>query len=205
MYWGMYEIPLGFLVFSGIMLPVTAVLLWSIRDDFRTRGGRFDAIRLIENAIGLYLLTAMVCAAGMQVLVRYIGGEFDFPWTEELGRLLLVWTAFWGAAVIQRSGDHIAVSILFDRLPAAARRIGMVLIQLVTVAAMAPVVWYGWQTAQSLNIMATPSLNLPLSAFAYPVPVGGALFIVHTLFLAWRYATGQRVDSEAEGEQEAAV
>ena len=53
--------------------------------------------------------------------------------------------------------------------------------------------------------MATPSLNLPLSAFAYPVPVGGALFIVHTLFLAWRHATGQPVESQAEGEHEAAV
>ena len=76
---------------------------------------------------------------------------------------------------------------------------------MVTVAARAPVVWYGWQTAETLNIMATPSLNLPLSSFAYPVPVGGALFIVHTLFLAWRYATGQPVESQAEGAEEAAL
>ena len=46
-----------------------------------------------------------------------------------------------------------------------------------------PIVWLGWETARNLDIMSSISLGLPLSIFAYPVPIGGALMMVHTMAL----------------------
>jgi TRAP-type C4-dicarboxylate transport system permease small subunit len=54
---------------------------------------------------------------------------------------------------------------------------------LLVLAVLAPIVWLGWQSARNLDIMNSISLGLPLSIFAYPVPVGGALMMIHTVAL----------------------
>jgi TRAP-type C4-dicarboxylate transport system permease small subunit len=46
-----------------------------------------------------------------------------------------------------------------------------------------PVVYWGWQNARVLDIMTSISLGLPLSIFAYSVPVTGAVMIVYTVKL----------------------
>ena len=123
--------------------------------------------------------------------MRYLfSDDVDIPWTEEFGRLAMIWAAFWGAAALQRVDDHIRMSAVYDLLPAplqkAVRVFGDVLVLLV----LAPIVWLGWETARNLDIMNSISLGLPLSVFAYPVPIGGALMMVHTAGPADREAEG---------------
>ena len=48
---------------------------------------------------------------------------------------------------------------------------------------LVPIVWLGWETARNLDIMNSISLGVPLSIFAYPVPIGGALMMAHTAAL----------------------
>ena len=57
---------------------------------------------------------------------------------------------------------------------------------LVTAAVLIPVVWLSWRNARSLDIMSTISLGLPLSIFAYSIPVTGGLMVLHTLRLMIR-------------------
>jgi TRAP-type C4-dicarboxylate transport system permease small subunit len=133
---------------------------------------------LSEAFVGLSscLLAGQLCAAGA---CATSSRDVDGPWTEEFGRLAMIWAAFWGAAALQRVDDHIRMSAVYDLLPAplqkAVRVFGDVLVLLV----LAPIVWLGWETARNLDIMSSISLGLPLSIFAYPVPIGGALMMVH--------------------------
>ena len=95
----------------------------------------------------------------------------------------MVWLAFWGAASVQRRDQHIAMTIGFEFLPQAAKRWVRLAGDVVMLAVMVPLVWYGWDTARTLDIMYTIAMGVPLSAFAYPIPVGGALIMLHTLRL----------------------
>ncbi len=68
----------------------------------------------------------------------------------------------------------------------------------VTILVLIPVVWYGWKTAVSLNVMYTIALGVPLSAFAYPVPIAGALMIVHSVMLIYRRLRNEPIQSSLD-------
>jgi len=95
----------------------------------------------------------------------------------------MIWAAFWGAAALQRVDDHIRMSAVYDLMPSALQKAVRVLGDLVVLLILTPIVVLGWQTARNLDVMNSISLGLPLSTFAYPVPIGGALMMVHTVGL----------------------
>lgn len=172
------------------------VLLWLIRDDWAPRGR--PTWRLVEHAVGLFCMLGMLYAAAIQVLVRYaLADHLELPWTEEFSRLLLVWAAMWGAAVLQRSDDHISMTVVFDWLPPRGQLAVRLLGDLVALAVLGVIAWYGWQTAQRQLIMSTVSLGLPISVFIVPVPLAATLMIAHTLVVIARRLRGRPVDAPA--------
>ena len=145
----------------------------------------------------------MLLSAALQVFVRYLfSDDIDLPWTEEFGRLALVWAAFWGAASLQRIDDHIRMTVLYDVSPPGAQWLMRIMGDVIILAVLLPLTWLGWQTARGLDIMHTISLGLPLSIFVYPVPIAGALMSLHTLILLIRRFTGREqfaISSTHEG------
>ena len=167
-----------------VILGVSAVVLvWSGRGHWLNETGMHIWI-LIEDLAGYFLFMGMFATSTLQIAIRYgLSDIITLPWTEEFARLLMVWMALVGAASVQRRDEHISMTIGFEFVPLAARRWVRVAGDVVLLAAMAPLVWYGWETSRSLDIMYTIALGVPLSAFAYPIPVGGALIMVHTVRL----------------------
>jgi TRAP-type C4-dicarboxylate transport system permease small subunit len=188
----MMRVPPELVGMVGVLLVLALGCTWTIRSDWRRPDGRMEWWGLSEAFVGLFLMLCMLVSSALQVLVRYLfSDDVDVPWTEEFGRLAMIWAAFWGAAALQRVDDHIRMSAVYDLLPAplqkAVRVFGDVLVLLV----LAPIVWLGWETARNLDIMSSISLGLPLSIFAYPVPIGGALMMVHTTALLIGRLMGQ--------------
>lgn len=166
-------------------------LVWTLRRELRG-----EPWRVIEDAVGLFLLLAMLVASVGQVVVRYaLADTVTLPWTEEFARLAMVWVALWGAAAVQRSDDHIAMTVVTDWLPEGAQRAVRLFGDVVVLVVLVPVTWLGWETARALDIMSSISLGMPLSVFAYPVPVAGALIMLHTLVLIGRRLRGLPVRS----------
>ena len=165
-------------------------LAWTVRADWRDAGG-FTLWLAFESAVGLFLMLAMVLTAVVQVVARYaLSDTVTLPWTEEFARLAIIWAAFWGAAMVHRFDDHISMTVVHDLLPAGGRKALRLFGDLVTLAVMVPVVWLGWQSARSLDIMFTISLGMPLSIFTYPVAIGGALIMIHSIGIAIRRLRG---------------
>jgi TRAP-type C4-dicarboxylate transport system permease small subunit len=158
-------------------------LVWIIRSDWSVRGG-LAPWRLVEGVLGLFFMLAMLFTTTIQVLARYALADLvTVPWTEELARLLLVWVAFWGAAILQRSDDHISMAVVFDWLPRPLQLAVRLLGDLIALAVLGLVAWYGWRTALRQMVMSTVSLGLPISAFIIPVALAATLMIVHTIRL----------------------
>ena len=128
------------------------------------------------------LMIVMIAAAIIQVSVRFLFSRYIIiGWTEELAILCLIWLSFLAGALMIRDGGHIAFEAICLLLPERLQRANLVLVEIVTIAVLVPIAWYGYVNASSLDIMMTVSLGLPLAAFGYAVPVTVTLMILLTI------------------------
>ncbi|NJB67663.1 TRAP-type C4-dicarboxylate transport system permease small subunit [Desulfobaculum xiamenense] len=122
----------------------------------------------------------MVAVIGLQVFFRYVLNDSLF-WSEELGRMLLVWLTFLGASVAYRRGAHIGVDILSASLPRTPRRVVGVISHLVCLAFFALVAYHGFRFLDLLKFQSTTSLGVSRQVPFIMVPVGAALMFLHGL------------------------
>jgi len=128
----------------------------------------------------MVLVLIMTIAAIIQVTVRYLLSDFIVVgWTEELALMALIWLAFWAGAAVSRHQDHICLELFYDFMPRGVQRAFLIIGDLVLIGILAPIAWFGFRDAQWLDIVFTVSLGLPVSFFAYAVPVGLSVFILH--------------------------
>ena len=180
-------IPRDLIVLLVLILLAALAITLVLRRDWWPKGGRLDYWKLFEDTISHFLFLGMLVSLTLQIGIRYALSDYvTAPWTEEFARLVMVWLAFLGAASIQRSDDHISMTIVFDMLGDRAKRWIRVIGDVVTILVLVPVVWYGWKTSILLDIMYTIQLGVPFSLFAYPIPVAGTLMIVHSVMLIYR-------------------
>ena len=192
-------IPRELIVLVVLILIAALAIMLVLRRDWWPEGGRLDYWKLFEDTFSQFLLLGMLISLTMQIGIRYALSDYvTAPWTEEFARLVMVWLAMFGAASIQRSDDHISMTIVFNLLGDRAKRWVRVFGDVVTIFVLVPVVWYGWETSISLNIMYTIQLGVPLSLFAYPIPVAGTLMIVHSVMLIYRRLRNEPIQSSLD-------
>jgi TRAP-type C4-dicarboxylate transport system permease small subunit len=175
------------LVILGVSVASAAWLTFTLRDQWWQPGIGSRLWNLIETGLGLFLMIAMLYTTTTQVIVRYgLSDYLILPWTEELSRVLLVWVAFWGAAMVQRSDGHIAVEVFYNLLGPTGRLCVRVFGDMATLAFLALVVWQGWLVAESQFPIPMITMSFSSALYALSVPVCGALMIVHTLLIVIR-------------------
>lgn len=140
-----------------------------------------------EKAVCAVLLLAMTGLGFANVVVRY-GTNHSLAATEELLTGGFVLLTVFGAAIAARRGQHLAVELITDLLPAALRRAVIVLATLLSAALLAASVWFCWQLV--LNQMGTGmrsyGLGLPLWWYSAALPLGFALVLIRFVQAALR-------------------
>jgi TRAP-type C4-dicarboxylate transport system permease small subunit len=166
----------------GAILLVTLGLMYAARGRYAGMPATQAAWRVAEEFICVFLFVGMLAAASTQVGVRYfLSDELSVPWTEELSRLLLVWGVLWGAVMLQREDDQIAMTAIFDLLPGGVQFPLRMLADVVSLGCLALLFWYGWQNAANLAGIQTTALGVSLAAFASVMPVLAVVMFVFTL------------------------
>lgn len=74
-----------------------------------------------EEILGSILLAIMVTIAFINVVVRYCT-SFSFAWTEEITINFFVWITLLGTSLAFRDGSNLAMSIIYQSLPARLRK-----------------------------------------------------------------------------------
>lgn len=147
-----------------------------------------QTITISAFTISALILTVMSVLTGVEVFMRYF---FDLPlgWNVNFTeQYLMVGLAFFGVTVAYRTGAHVAVASVYDRLPAQTRKMVLLLSQAVIIAAVLPVLVNGAVAAGlSFELNETPAVGgseLPLSYGLWKslVPIGSALLIA-TVFI----------------------
>lgn len=158
-------------------------------------------IRINRALVGL-AMAAIFALVFLNVVLRY-GFGASLSWVEEVARFLMIWGAFLGAGLALREGRHVAIDLVQDRLPAAARRLLRFLIAVAMLAFLvglaylgARFVIFGWdKVTMALQI----SRGIPYLA----VPIGCAFFAVHLALFFRRFLARdweEVVAREADGE-----
>lgn len=134
------------------------------------------------------LVTVMVALVSTQVFMRYALNS-AIGWTDEVSRLMFVWSIFLAIPLGLKAGVHIGIEVVTARLPAPLRD---GLARAVALAGAALMLLVAWQSAlvaydQWDELMA----SAPFSAAWFVVPI--ALGATHSaLHLLWIALTGRR-------------
>ncbi|SNS84522.1 TRAP-type C4-dicarboxylate transport system, small permease component [Noviherbaspirillum humi] len=150
--------------------------------------------RLME-AVSALFLAIMVLLVFSNVVLRYVLNT-GITVAEEVSRWLFVWMTFMGAMVAMREHGHLGTDFLVGRLPAAGKKVCLVLGHLL----MLYVTWllFNGSLAQArINWdVAAPATGAPIAIFY----ASGVLFSVSTgvvlLLDLFRALTGRLSDDE---------
>lgn len=128
---------------------------------------RIEAVLL---AVGVLLMALNTMA---NVVGRFIFGQSLF-FSEEVNRALIVLITFAGISYAARHGRHIRMSAFFDALKPPLRKLLMIVIALVTAAAMFMLAWYSvdYVLAQASRGRLLPALQIPVWWIIVWAPLG---------------------------------
>jgi TRAP-type C4-dicarboxylate transport system permease small subunit len=173
-------IPDEILFVAAFSLVAAAWLTWAVRSDWLV-ARRVDLWSLSDAFVSQFLLTLLLATGALQIGARFLLADtVVLPWTEEFARLCMIWLAFWGAAALHRANDHICLTLVYDVLPTRFKSLTLLFVDVLTIALLLPIAWFGFSSAEAVSIIAAASLGLPLSVFAYSVPLLCTLMIVHS-------------------------
>lgn len=142
---------------------------WRRRLDGFARGLE----RLLDLLLGCMLLV-LVSTLVYQVFGRYVLDKAP-GWSEELARFLIVWITLLGSARVLRQNGHIAVSVLVDVLPPAAKGVLLAVRDLAVLFAVYILVAYGLDFALLFGRQLSPAFEVPMTVPYSALPIGGAL------------------------------
>jgi TRAP-type C4-dicarboxylate transport system permease small subunit len=148
--------------------------------DAARLGGILKPLGVLDAAIarteavilGVGVLLMATVSVG-NIFGRFFLGESLF-FAEELNQFLIILITFIGIGYAARQGRHIRMSALFDALPDAGRKALMVVIALVTAAAMFVLAWYSYVYVVSVYETGriSASLRIPFFITQVWVPFG---------------------------------
>ena len=135
--------------------------------------------RLIEAILACIALGMSVLIA-VQVVSRYFFNHSIF-WSEEVGRICLVWITFLGGSAVYKRHGHLGIDFLVKHLPGRMKYFLKLLVLGLSLAFFSIFVIYGISFAQFASIQRTTALGLPLAVPYSVIPASGAIFLLHAL------------------------
>lgn len=117
----------------------------------------------------------------LSVFFRYILNS-PIVWSDEIVRYSLVWMTFAGAALATRDDKHILVDVIDTILSEKGRKITNGFVDLVVIAFMAFLIYYGIRMTDYERGMFGETLTWISYAYVYvSIPIGAAVTILFTV------------------------
>jgi len=144
---------------------------------------RSGPLRLLDRILFVtiaLILAAMVIDVTIQVVMRYL--VQDPPvWTEELARYLFAWDIFLGVAVAFARGSHIVVDIVALAVTGPAKRVMVILSNLLVLAFLLVLVRYGITMVEMTSNTMSVALKLNMGVVYASLPTGAAISALYVL------------------------
>jgi len=130
-------------------------------------------------------MAGMISVVSMQVALRYLLNT-SLDWSDEVSRLLFVWSIFLAIPLGIREGAHVGIDLLVGRLPAAPKRWLSLAMSLAAAVVMAVLFYETVAVARETWDENLPTLDVSTGWFLVAVAVCAAHSVLHLVQLAWR-------------------
>lgn len=158
-------------------LELTGLAAWADRWS--------DRLAWVTDRAAALLLLLLIFDVWLGVFARYLV-PLPITFMEEAARYLMIWVALLAVSSCIARREHIGVQVLFERLPASARRHLLMLLDLLGIAFFVFLALYGLglveRGGKTFTMIYGLSKALPFAA----VPVGAALAAVQLTLVAVR-------------------
>ena len=146
----------------------------------RENGTVFDRILGITSTVGIIMIMFMMLAICAHVGMRYIFGK-PLNWVIDVSTILLLYTAFLGAAWLLRAEGHVAVDFVSAQLKPRHQFLLQVINSLICAVVCAIIVLYG--TIETISVWRLDlSVDMPLEPPKWLViiiiPLGSILLFI---------------------------
>jgi TRAP-type C4-dicarboxylate transport system permease small subunit len=136
-------------------------------------GRLFDAIdRAAEWLVAAFLAVILLIAL-IQVGNRFVINS-SLSWSEEAQIFGHIWIVFLGIPIALRRNSHLYIETYCDKLPARARLVFDVCVELLWGAFGVSLAVLGWMVASVAHMQESPGLEIPMSWPYGAMVVGGA-------------------------------
>ena len=144
-----------------------------------------DGVDRIARWIIIAASATMIAIVTLQVVLRY-GFNASLDWSEEISRLLFVWSMFLAIPLGIREGAHVGIELLVAHIPRGVRARLAKACALAGAAIMMVVLWQAVNVATLTWDEMMQSVNLSTNWFMVPVAVAAAHGFLHFIQLLWR-------------------
>lgn len=140
-----------------------------------------------EEILGSLLLAIMAVIAFANVIVRYCT-SFSFAWSEEITVNFFVWITMLGAARAFRSGQHLAMNIVYNALPKNGRRVCNILVLLICLIFFGALFYTGaLEVIDEYELDSiSESLGIPVWLYTIATPLFSLLIIFRMFQYSWQ-------------------
>lgn len=144
-----------------------------------------DAVDRLARWAIVVASAVMIGIVTLQVLLRY-GLNTSIDWSEEMSRLLFVWTMFLAIPLGIREGAHVGIELLTAHIAPALRSALARGCAVAAAAIMAVVFWQAVKVAALTWDEMMQSVNASTNWFMVPVALAAAHSFFHFIQLLWR-------------------
>ncbi len=138
-----------------------------------------DKITAVSSIV---VFIAMVLMVTYQVIARYFFASPSSV-TEALTRYSFVWLIIISATYMFGQREHICISVVRDKLPAKAKEIVNILIEVITIIFAGLVMIFGGFTISKMNLLQIDSiLNIPTGIIYSIIPICGVIIVFYSIY-----------------------
>ena len=148
----------------------------------------------LDIAVASAILAILIVLTFLGVIWRYI---FDAPftWLEEVQTSCLVWIVFAAAGAAFRTGNHVAIEMIVDLMPAKVQKIMEWFISIVVVAVVGYLVF---QSIGFIQVFIKSGRSTSMLKIPYTAVYGIAIFSYIDMIFSYFYSIIKGVKSEAK-------
>jgi len=144
-----------------------------------------DAVDRLARWLIVGTSALMIAIVSLQVALRY-GLNTSIDWSEEISRLLFVWSMFLAIPLGIREGAHVGIELLVAHLAPHIRQVLKKGCAIGGAALMVVVFWQAVKVAALTWDELMQSVNASANWFVVPVAIAAAHSFFHFLQLLWR-------------------
>lgn len=147
----------------------------------------------IENMFAMLFFLVGIAISLYSVFMRYIIGSSQ-SWATEIYTMMLVWAIFIGFSTALRDDKHIAIDVIYDRVPPSMKKLFEIFTLIMGIGFSVFFMWTGSEmvmAAYSQGIK-TIDVGFPIWIYYLIMPIAGLLLFIRFIERAYIIFTNKK-------------